>query len=85
MSSLFTLIAVYALLVFGVIFCFFGRFPGQILAYAGLLLAHFTAASAEAGLRSALRQGVRQKREKGELLLARSYPCSVLWLNWMTL
>ena len=45
MSSLFTLIAVYALLVFGVIFCFFGRFPGQILAYAGLLLAHFTIAN----------------------------------------
>ena len=44
MSSIFTLIAVYALLVFGVIFCFFGRFPGQVLAYAGLLLAYFTIA-----------------------------------------
>ena len=32
------MIAVYALLVFGILFCFFGRFPGQILAYAGLLV-----------------------------------------------
>ena len=45
MSSIFTMIAVYALLVFGILFCFFGRFPGQILAYAGLLLAHFTIAN----------------------------------------
>ena len=45
MSSIFTMIAVYALLAFGVLFCFFGRFPGQILAYAGLLLAHFTIAN----------------------------------------
>lgn len=42
MSDIFILIAVYALLGFGVIFCLFGRFPGQILAYAGLLLAYFT-------------------------------------------
>ena len=39
------MIAVYALLAFGILFCFFGRFPGQILAYAGLLLAHFTIAN----------------------------------------
>ena len=45
MSSIFTMIAVYALLAFGILFCFFGRFPGQILAYAGLLLAHFTIAN----------------------------------------
>lgn len=45
MSEIFTLIGVYALLAFGIIFCFFGRFPGQILAYAGLLLAYFTIAN----------------------------------------
>lgn len=35
------LIAIYALLSFGLILCLFGRFPGQILAYAGLLVASF--------------------------------------------
>lgn len=33
------LILVYALLAFGLLFCFIGRFPGQVLAYAGLLVA----------------------------------------------
>lgn len=36
-----TLIAVYALIVLGLLLCFIGRFPGQILAYAGLLVAAF--------------------------------------------
>lgn len=35
------LIFVYALLVFGFLLCFIGRFPGQVLAYAGLLVAAF--------------------------------------------
>lgn len=34
-----TLILVYALLAFGFILCFIGRFPGQVLAYAGMLIA----------------------------------------------
>lgn len=35
------LITVYALLCFGILFCFFGKFPGQVLAYAGMLVSHF--------------------------------------------
>lgn len=35
------LILVYALLAFGFILCFIGRFPGQVLAYAGMLVAAF--------------------------------------------
>lgn len=35
------LIAVYALLVLGLLLCFVGRFPGQVLAYAGMLVAAF--------------------------------------------
>lgn len=34
-------IAVYTLLSLGLFLCFFGRFPGQILAYAGMLIAAF--------------------------------------------
>lgn len=36
------LIAVYALIAFGFILCFFGKFPGQVLAYAGMLVAYFS-------------------------------------------
>lgn len=36
------LIAVYALLAFGLLLCFVGRFPGQLLAYAGMLVASFS-------------------------------------------
>ena len=35
------IIAVYALIILGILLCFFGKFPGQILAYAGLLTAAF--------------------------------------------
>lgn len=35
------LIGVYALLAFGFLLCFVGKFPGQVLAYAGMLLAYF--------------------------------------------
>ena len=35
------LIAVYALLALGILLCFVGRFPGQVLAYAGMLVAAF--------------------------------------------
>lgn len=35
------LFAVYALLALGLLLCFIGRFPGQILAYAGMLIAAF--------------------------------------------
>lgn len=35
------LIIVYALLAFGFLLCFIGRFPGQVLAYAGMLVAAF--------------------------------------------
>lgn len=36
-----TLIAVYSLLALGILLCFIGKFPGQILAYAGMLVAAF--------------------------------------------
>lgn len=36
-----TLIAVYSLLALGLLLCFFGRIPGQILTYAGMLVAAF--------------------------------------------
>lgn len=36
------LLTVYSLLVFGIILCFFGKFPGQVLAYAGMLTAAFS-------------------------------------------
>lgn len=35
------LILVYALLAFGFIFCFVGKFPGQVLAYLGMIVAYF--------------------------------------------
>lgn len=41
MGSIGVLIAVYALIALGLILCFVGRFPGQILAYAGMLVAAF--------------------------------------------
>ena len=41
MESLWVLIIVYLLLFFGLFLCFVGKFPGQILAYAGLLVAAF--------------------------------------------
>lgn len=36
-----TLIAVYSLIAIGFILCFVGKFPGQILAYAAMLIAYF--------------------------------------------
>lgn len=35
------LFAVYALLALGLLLCFIGRFPGQVLTYAGMLIAAF--------------------------------------------